>query len=134
MWILFEDAPNTPVSRLISTVYDGTQVHVGFVGGAGNFYRYILSNQLLAERVLVYYDLIPDNPNTAKGFRLLSRRLREYSNVIIAPVICTEYALLKSLGVVVPELSDVLYSTYPTGVTSAEKYYKYYLDTHTRPC
>ena len=135
MWILFEDADGTTLSNLIKVSYKGTGIDVGFVGGAGNFVNYIDEKGIYNETVSIYFDLVPDNPETAKGFRTLRKRLRKADNITVYPVVCTEYNVLRSLGIDVPALDDVVLNVnYPEGIISAEKYYKYLLGTLEKPC
>lgn len=128
--MMFEDADETPLSDLIRSVYNGTDVNVDFVGGSGNFLKYI-KKVPIGELVVIYFDLIPDNPGTAVAYKNLRKRLRHRANTIIIPVSGLDYYLLKAFTYDVPDMSTVIFErdySVDSRIKSCEKYYKYLLD------
>lgn len=130
MWIIFEDSDNTPISDLISYAYSNVDVNLIFAGGAGNFFKYV-SKIPENEFVVILFDLIPDNPDTATGFRNLKRKLRKRDKVFIIPTLSMDYMLLKAFTNKEVNPYKIVSSNYRINseVKTLEKYYKYILDT-----
>ena len=49
------------------------------------------------EEIIVYVDVVPGNNETISVFFNLLRKYRDFSNVYIVPILCTEACLLDSL-------------------------------------
>lgn len=92
--------------NLLQKYIKNTEVHVGFAGGSGHLFKFVTEN-CGTYSITIYHDLVPDNPETAKSYKGLRRKLRKRERTIIVPVICTEYVILKSFGIVT-ELKDVV--------------------------
>lgn len=94
--VLYEDLETAPVSQALKCLEDGT-VKMCFSGGANNLLE-ILCRYLNAEKVVIYYDLPPNNTVVCKYYSTLVRKVIElHKNAYVIPVLCTEYAVLKSL-------------------------------------
>lgn len=96
MFVLYEDSRKAPVSQALKCMEDDT-VKIDFSGGVNNLLE-ILCKHLDAEKIVIYYDLPPNNPIICKYYNTLVQKVAEqHKNAYVVPVLCTEYAVLKSL-------------------------------------
>ncbi len=129
MWMIFEDADGTCISKLIKDAYANTDLTLKFAGGHGNFFD-IASAAPMDECVIIMLDLIPDNPYTSKAYKMLTKRLRHRKGAYVLPTLSMDYMLLKAFTTVdtSPESLMLKGYSFDSRVTSLEKLYKYLLD------
>lgn len=114
MKIIFEDHKDTPSSKLISFL---NQEDIVFAGANTRIVKCI-RNIIRAnpnEQIVVYIDLIPDNPITCEIFNRLTNDNLLNDNIVIMPVICAEYLIAKMIckyipNVNVPAMRDIVSS------------------------
>lgn len=98
MIIIFEDNENTPSSRLLSSCYYGS--NIVFSGGASQLSIKIFE-KLQEDDVMVFVDVVPNNEYTVSTYRKLKRLYRTEirdGHLIVVPIICVEYVILKMLS------------------------------------
>ena len=95
MRIIFEDSPMSHISRLFCGSSAGK--HMRF----GSGYRGIVAavREALAdgEGAMVYVDVSPSIQSTGEMYSKIRNRFVKYDNVIVIPIICAEYILLRML-------------------------------------
>lgn len=102
MIYIFEDNENADISVLFKEAYREYNRNLKFIYVMGNGRLYSEAKKQLElcnnEEVAVYMDMIPCNPDCAKIFRELSKLSRKNNyRVIIMPIVCAEYYMIKSL-------------------------------------
>lgn len=125
MRMIFEDSTESALHMAIEKIYGDVVDDIIFVGGSGNL------RKELKDDTIVYHDLVPDNPNTSKSYKMTRRLAHRMNNSVVIPMVCSEYAILKAFSSKqVPELNDIVLSkAYEgiSGVKTSESYYKYLL-------
>lgn len=98
--LIFEDAELSPISNLIKTCYKqyDWRDFVIFTGGKDNLLSKLKEQYSPDDYYFIFVDLIPDNYDVIKTCRRLLKSIRkeEYKNVLVLPVICAEYYVLKA--------------------------------------
>ena len=103
MIYIFEDKADDLTSLLFKAGYDkDTASKFIYAGGNGNLLKEA-ENQLChaqeAEKVCVFLDMVPDNKELHKIYSNLRRLCRQYTyRLIVMPIVCAEYYLIKSLS------------------------------------
>lgn len=133
MWIVFEDKPDTVTAKFYEKAFEGTEVKVGFSGGGSNIFNYV-QRYCGSDGVIAYHDTVPDNPDTAKSYKVQRKLLRDKSNVLLVPIVCSEFILLQCAGYPLTLDNIVTNTDYEDGVKSAEQYCKYFIGTKVPIC
>ena len=94
---LFEDNEQTPSSILLKNSYKGADIY--FSNGSSLILSKVKElRKIFNDDIYIFYDLVPDNEVTVKGYTDLVRALKlNYSNVYVLPIICIEYFICISL-------------------------------------
>lgn len=95
--ILFEDNENVPISMLLKKSYNGNNIY--FSSGCDKLLSKAISIQDKEDIIVIYYDVAPNNNKTTKGYRDLCKTIKtkQLKNIIVVPIICIEYIIVKSL-------------------------------------
>lgn len=124
MRMIFEDSPKSALCKAVTAIYGGIVDDIIFVGGSGKL------RSELRDDTIVYHDLVPDNANTSKSYKMTRRLANRRNNSVVIPVVCSEFVILSAFSDNVPDLSNIvlsgLYNSVP-GITRSETYYKYLL-------
>lgn len=99
MIYIFEDNSNADISKLFRVGYT-EDIHKKFVyaQGNGNITKYVMQNIYKEDFIIVYMDMIPGNLDCVTIYKDL--RTLSYENnfkIIVIPIVCAEYYMLKSL-------------------------------------
>lgn len=99
MIYLFEDNEKADISRLYRYCYDGMEKKFRYACGNGKLSRE--AGEILEttkEEIVVFLDMLPDNEFCFKKFVDLSRMSRKNNyRVIVIPIVCSEYCMIKSI-------------------------------------
>lgn len=103
VYYIFEDNPDKGISKLFKLAYpESVANRIIFAKGRGNLEhqarKYLKDT---TNKVVVFVDLVPDNPSTAYTVKILLRLYKEkkYTNrIVVIPIPCMEYFLIKSLS------------------------------------
>lgn len=106
-FLLFEDAEDAAISRLIKYAYrDENSIKIIFAGGKDVLQTKLKENYIDGSTYIIFIDMIPDNYDTIKTCRKLTKTIRKqkYNNVYVIPTICTEYYCLRAF------ISEIAYT------------------------
>lgn len=95
MKILFEDDDKSPISILLMASSAGKDMI--FCSGYRGIQRAIEDALLIDDLVIVYIDVSPNNKYTFEMYRSIRNIAKESYKVIVIPIICAEYTLLRML-------------------------------------
>ena len=96
---LFEDRYDTPSGILLRNSYNGDNILFAGGGNSSNMFKSIENCIDNNTKVIVFFDLPPNNEKVYKNYEALLDKLLEsdYTEVYIIPIICIEYYILKFL-------------------------------------
>lgn len=94
-YTIFEDNEHDDIQRLFKASYKDTK-HLIWSQGSSNIEDEIKSHGVGAE-YYVFMDLVPDNPETRKSYDKIKALKSKGYKVIIFPIPCAEYYLIKAL-------------------------------------
>lgn len=98
MIIIFEDNMTTPSSKLLKSCYYGEKIF--FSGGSRNL-GIMINKCLPLDDLLVFVDVVPNNSYTVMTYRNLNSMFHnevKAGRLVIMPILCIEYILLKMLS------------------------------------
>lgn len=139
--IFFEDNPNSPVSKLLSSSYLGKFMY--FSEGISSLPRLLNDFVKPSDEVYVFVDVVPDNGGTVRWLRIIEAEFSEQKNVHAIPIFCIEYVVLKMLtyygyvedsNVSKAVHIDEMTSTFKFKEKTLEKLYKRLLSGSQRLC
>lgn len=95
MILLFEDKENTPSSQLLKKSLYGENIK--FSGSNTALSK--VAEQLKSDghKVIIFFDLAVNNRKTKELYESLSDKYEDDSNILVLPIICIEYYILKML-------------------------------------
>ena len=95
--LLFEDDEKVPISMLLNNCYNGGNIF--FSGGCDKLLNKALAIQNPGDKIIIYYDVAPNNVKTVKGYRDLYKTIKSKNikDIIVVPIICIEYIVVKYL-------------------------------------
>lgn len=96
IYYISEDSDTSPFVKLFNAAYD-----TDILFGVGSNKELVRAARQFAQgdnQVVVYLDLVPDNPVLPAIYdRLLRLYLREHLDVVVFPIVCAEYCFVKSI-------------------------------------
>ena len=96
MKIVFEDNQDSPISKLFRGSSAGKDMRFGSgYRGIRKAVRAALAN---GEGAIVYVDAAPGNKTTTEMYSKIREEFKEYENVVVIPIVCAEYILLRMLA------------------------------------
>lgn len=95
MVLLFEDNVNTPSSRLLRSCHYGNNIH--FANGNHNLAKEAERLWDLGHFVVIFVDLSVNCIETVIIYNSLSKKFKNSKSVLVLPIICIEFYLLKML-------------------------------------
>lgn len=133
MKMMFEDNPNSELSRLILAAYKPEETDsILFTKGDGNVINVLESMVCDTEDIVLFVDVVPNNVSTCIAYRKIHKYVRRFvrdKHVFMFPIPCIEYYALQCFDSrrFVPITTALDKNLYPIGVNSAENYYSYLL-------
>lgn len=98
MKVIFEDHKNALLSRLFRECYpDSVKSNFIYAKGSGNILSEIKKISP-NENIYIYIDSIPGNESIRKVWNYIAVEARQRGNIIMFPIVCSEYYFLKAFG------------------------------------
>ena len=97
MKIIFEDHKNALLSRLFREAYEDTSNFI-YADGLPNIVDVISGIKDHKEKLYVYMDTVPGNRDIRNEYRNLRKAALSRGNLMIFPIVCSEYYFLKAFG------------------------------------
>lgn len=96
MKVIFEDDGNDLLSKLFRYAYKDTSNFI-YVHGNSNIISAV-NNLAVKEHVYVYIDSVPANTNIKGIYKNLVSLANHRGNMLIFPIVCSEYYFIKAFG------------------------------------
>lgn len=129
MLMIFEDSNESTLVNLIRDYYNGIVTVIG-AHGSGKV-RDVYNKQEKGQYALIYIDVVPDNYETIRTYNKLKKEFRDNNKVLIIPIVCSEYILLRSFTKYDMSVWDTIsledYSSVGSNIRTAEQFYKGYI-------
>ena len=102
MIYIFEDHPGSPLQKCFLQCYPEGHFKDNIFFVKGNINIPVKLNELIEqnktnEDVVIYLDLVPDNPHTRDVYRQIDKQYRcKFTKLIVLPIPCMEYYYIKA--------------------------------------
>lgn len=95
MKMIFEDARDTPSSKLLQKSCNGSNIVFSRAGASK--VAETVDSCIKEDLVIVFYDVVPDNLSTVYDYYRLMEAYSDFDNIKIIPIPCIEYFVLDML-------------------------------------
>ncbi len=95
MVLLFEDNKNTPSSQLLKSCLYGKNIY--FSNGNHNLATVATELVNKGNSVIIFVDVSVNSIETKKIYNVISKKFKNDEHVLVLPIICIEYYILKML-------------------------------------